>query len=501
MKRVLSIAVAAALSAGCTHMPARTVVGDDHPGTVTTSIERIAKDKAERRAAAAATVELHPEDRFMIGFVELHDQGGFYNESQFHAVQEAVEAALFAGGRARPAIVVGFVHGWRHNAAVCDRDVNCFREVLRGLAIYEAARAAACARHFPAGTPYCEQRQIVGVMLGWRGAPLRRGPLERLNVLSFYSRKNAAHTIGQAGNVASVVGWLNRLDQRLAQAEPPANGGKPSVSRLILAGHSFGGAMLFSSVDGVLHAQIADQRFLNGLEPVECDQFRPAGVGDLIVLLNPAFEALRYDSIDAATRTLTGCTRPRSALVTLASRTDRYNGFWFRVGRTLSTAFDRFEVSAQRREARQSLGHYEPQQTHRLEPNPSAAAVSGEDDTVFGASPSAEKGEKPNPCLCRNRADEAKMKALADSVYGDGPRRNGREVNLYAQMATPAASCDTPSCLTAIERNEDHNPFKVVTVDRAIIDGHSDIYNPQLLDFLVRSVAAADAPRPQPAQR
>src|SRR5687768_81677 len=147
--------VAILLSGACTHLPARTERDQKQPRTIATSIDRITDDAVHRGEVAASTLELHegddpasPDDDFAVGFVEFDDQGWFHNEAQFATVKREVEALLLPqGGPSHPAILVGFIHGWRHSAAVCDRDVTCFREVLRGLSVYEAERAAICAKY------------------------------------------------------------------------------------------------------------------------------------------------------------------------------------------------------------------------------------------------------------------------------------------------------------------------------------------------------------------
>jgi hypothetical protein len=490
MNRILCSTAVLVLLASCTTVPVRTQRCDasietnkcaDYARTEKTSIKEINENDQERAAVEAATFEDHEDAGFKIGFVEFDDQGWFHNHEQFEAVKDKVEKALGVDGdESTPAILVAFTHGWRHTAAACDRDVVCFREVLRGLAVYEEERARLCGNR---ENPNCAKRMVIGVMTGWRGAPIGEdtGPLENLNVLSFYSRKRTAHLIGQSGYVSTVVGWLNQLHRRL-----PAN------SRLVLAGHSFGGAMLFSSVAGVLNQQVAEARYRPGRPDLfDCDSFDPAGIGDLVVLLNPAFEALRYDSIHDRSRDLVNCKPRRTLMLTLASETDRYNSIAFTLGRTLGTLFQRFPAPKQRSQSRRAVGHHDDFQTHTLTRNPTAAY---RESALFT---DGERGKDREPCRCPYRVNEEAMRQLARDVATGG----GAESALAAHGFSDDGTCTAPSCLKVLPGKQMHNPFKVVQVDSAIINGHSDIYNPRILDFLVRSVSSAADPRITPAPR
>lgn len=480
MFRLISGAALLLLFVSCTTIPARTVPCDasveanncqQYARDIESSVERLATEPAHRKEVEKATFEYHPKDGFMVGFVEFDDQGWIFNHEQLEAVQRHIENAVKVNDPpARPAIIVSFTHGWRHTAAACDRDAVCFREVLRGLAVYETERARLCsekaARNQRTSDPLCVRRDVIGVMTGWRGAPIgqRAGLLENLNVASFYSRKRTAHLIGQSGYVSTLVGWLNQLDDRL-----------PENSRLILAGHSFGGAMLFSSVAGVLNQQVAEARYQPGRRLTDCNTFDPEGVGDLVVLLNPAFEALRYSSIDDRTNDLKDCRPRRTVMLTLASETDRYNGFWFSVGRGLATLFQRFPSPKQRSQAVRAVGHFEDFRTHQLAENRSTI----ETRSLF-------REEDAGPCKCKNRVDEEAMKALAADVAENAVEAYG--------TAAQGGRCKAPSCLEEIEGKERHNAFKVVAVDDYVINGHSDIYNWRILDFLVRAVSSAADP-------
>src|SRR5262249_22226914 len=142
-------------------------------------------------------------------------------------------------------LAIVFVHGWKHNAHESDDNVDHFREAL--LRLSETEYALSQAQHQPA-------RRIVGIYLGWRGESISLPVIENL---TFWDRKNTAHKVGH-GEVTEV---LNRIDQ-LRQVKDAQSPGGSSRSRLIVVGHSFGGAVVFSALE-----QILEERFVRTAGP------------------------------------------------------------------------------------------------------------------------------------------------------------------------------------------------------------------------------------------
>src|SRR5439155_472491 len=84
-----------------------------------TSLEKL-RDPAEQRRVSEATLEYHPN--FTLGFIEFSDEGLAWQRAQRAAVLKMIqtETTTHSG-----AIIVTFVHGWKHNATVCDDNVAC----------------------------------------------------------------------------------------------------------------------------------------------------------------------------------------------------------------------------------------------------------------------------------------------------------------------------------------------------------------------------------------
>ena len=99
------------------------------------------------------------EPGYLLGFVELDDQGQFFDRKQMDTVVTAVTTEAARPGR--DILNVIFVHGWKHSAAPKDGNIETFRAALQRLA--KAEQAVSHATGVPA-------RRVVGVYVGWRGA-------------------------------------------------------------------------------------------------------------------------------------------------------------------------------------------------------------------------------------------------------------------------------------------------------------------------------------------
>jgi Alpha/beta hydrolase family len=246
---------------------------------------------------------------FSMNFVEIDEQGMLADRAQ-------AEAALAHAARPEPdgSYVVVFVHGWHHNASSGDSNVNGFYDAM-----------ALVSRWNP-------QRQVKGIYIGWRGNSV---PVPLLRYLTFWERKSTSDEVGRG----SLLEFLLRLER----------GVKPDNSdhnRLVVVGHSFGASVTFNAL-----AHLTMQRFLDGVYASgPGPRFR--GYGDLVVLINPAIEAMRFMPLQSAmhhyARPLpdgrpplldySGETRP--AVVILSSEGDWATHIAFPTARFFSTALE-----------------------------------------------------------------------------------------------------------------------------------------------------------------
>src|SRR6185312_1632933 len=206
--------------------------------------------------------------------------------------------------------------------------------------------------------------------------------------LTFWDRKNTAHMVGH-GQVTEVLQRLEMLRQQRIAHDPNTR------SRLIVVGHSFGGAVVFSALE-----QILESRFVLSAGTPEHPAGPAQGFGNLVVLINPAFEAQLYAPLaDIATEMKTYAPSQLPVLAILTSEADWATGIAFPMGRWFSTWFEKQRLMErdnpvtgsperidEHRADVDAVGHFEPYRTHTLTAVPATSAVATTGNTPQAAS-------------------------------------------------------------------------------------------------------------------
>lgn len=399
-------------------------------------------------------------------FVEFDDFGNLMNRAQLQATLQAAEATAKAQGS-----VLLYVHGWHNDAAPGSHDVLGFQRLVD-----RTARADRELR-----PDHAAQGRTLGIYVGWRGdAIASRGPTLPLSyLLTFWDRKSAAEAIGHSGGVYDLLSRLSELRRR------------HDGSRLLLQGHSFGAAVLYAALANTLMDQIrmdaagspcaatVDERKLRGADAdvLAC----PAGMAaDLVLLLNPAFEAMRLrPQLDLA-RSLEYKPNLPPRLVVLTTSADWATQTAFPVGRALGTAFDAYADAQSPAENVTAAGHHMPYVTHQL----------------------AALGAQACP------ADA--LPALASLARVTDPRRTALCVPAWAQFPEAQAlllqRCDAPGdCAQVAGRHhirrgaaaEGLVPYRMPLVNirttGEVSRGHNDIRNDTLENFVLQLLTLAIA--------
>lgn len=385
-------------------------------------------DVWQRLDSSGNDATAHPARPVYLGFAEFDDQGALYRPE----LKDELMTRIRALAQTHPLLLVVFAHGWKHNASASDLNVVEFAGFLRRIATVDEQ---AC------GTQPCMNRRVVGVYLGWRGLS---SSVEPFKELSFWTRKNRAQRVGTDGAM-EVLADLKKI-----------NAGNEH-GRFILVGHSFGGALVYTAIQQQL---MRDTAFLKSGSVAR-------EAADLIVLVNPAFEASRFHALHRRAGNMVHSRTQRPILAVFTSRNDTATRTAFPIGRSLNTLFQHHTSDEQRRENRTALGHYEPFQTHDLN---LTVATPGDKTKPLRLGEYVEYG-----CAWQN------FQSGTTDVWSLGDLELSRR----------------PAMRTDAQRR---NPYLNVSVDPGVIGGHSAIWGDHFSQFLYRFVAVQSW-RPRECER
>ena len=380
---------------------------------------------------------------YMLGFIEFDDQGQLWDRDQMKSVVDW----LSSESEKKDLLIVVFVHGWKHNTSPDDDNLKTFRKILRDLSYEEYLLEQANLR-LSSKSVKRSVRQIVGLYLGWRGSSV---PIPVIENLSFWDRKNTAQKIGHGG-VTEVLSRIERITNREITDDK-----QKYDTRLVVIGHSFGGLVLHTAL-----TQILTDRFVNSYSSVVSDT-KVKGFGDLIVLINPAIEAIQFTPISDMTTGRANYNKFQlPILLILTSKNDNATGKAFPFGRFLSTMFSktrdmkRSNAITGKEETISgsvanitSIGHFDPYITHELYPN---------------------HGESQN-----NIDNDSNYQSLLQVSNLDFEWFNDRP---QGQIVLPGITLERYSSSAG------RNPYLNVSVDKNLIKDHNDIYNDHIVNLI-----------------
>jgi hypothetical protein len=462
--RLLLVATALLLS-GCTHLYRTAEATLDCPATT----EGVLYERAAEGCRTAQGEAMHYAGRegsrafaYTIHFIEFDDQGwpyegGAWMDRVLRQVRERIEGRNRPGHGCVPPVdnlnLIIYVHGWKHTAAHDDGNVRNFRKLVRESAVLE-----------------CGLREVVGVYIGWRGRPFETPePVDFLDNLTFWDRKAVAIDVAQG----SLREFFARLDAIVDRANSRVPDGKPV--RMLMVGHSFGGHILLTALGGSVLASLASR--VDDPEPVTPERCRDLGLsreGDMIVLVNPAIEATRFEPLFAVARRWDVPCYKVPILLAVTSTGDWATGKAFPVGRWLSTWFEHYRGGEQRTMDRQALGHSEPLLTHVLgrrgdgEPFDQAPRPFGECESVWRTNrPDIEDAV---------RVEYRNMLDFTQRLQSGVPPEAPRAFCAGAVLVSLAGVDGRPPRWRA--------PLMNHRVTPSLVADHNDIYDPRFVSFL-----------------
>lgn len=462
---------------------------------------------ADRGQVAEACGQLMVERtaKYDLHFAEFDDQGFSYEEhpEHGHAYRQmddfldevrhyADEDNLDVGG----ASVIVFVHGWKHTSRSDDENVKAFRILLSGLSSIEA-------------DTFCG-RKVIGLYVGWRGAGTRLpDPLENL---TFWTRKNAALNVAQ-GSVREALSSLRAVADLnnatwkalVEKARLDRNVDVRSMSnacakrmRLTVVGHSFGGLIVHSALSQAMVRDMAELReaILAGEKAADDRDPILNREGDLIVLINPAIEAARFDPLHRIARKTATVNYHSPLLIAITSTDDQATRIAFPIGRWLRSLFDHHPKGADHERIaslktmgqdsayithtlqtwRQSVANYE---VTRIEPRCEAVT---DQDFSYRLTLEAAMMQEFDGSLRRSRdANQVGVFPRMFCARQDPGKRGPADHQLVLDKATSTTNLNSP--------------VWNVRTSHPIVNDHGDMMNVKLIDFLRQMYAEAANPR------
>jgi hypothetical protein len=283
-------------------------------------------------------------ESYDLAIVEFYDQGICYHREQMKGVADRIKQFEDAN---LDAIIVVFVHGWKHDARSEDDDLQHFMKILEQAARYEQLQAQ---NQSSAKAP----RRVFGIFVGWRGLSLYDGRFHILETITFWTRQAAGRRVAM-GSVRELFGYArsyrkNRLDKN----------GEPTLA---IAGHSFGGMIVFSALA---------QSLIEGAS-TSCAEVVPS-FADLVLLINPAIESVRYLPIKALIDERTRSKPQPPVFVCATAKNDWATGYAFPIGNLPSIIWQSWKGSGEKEARWFTIGHNPSMKTHDLNGEPPSKA-------------------------------------------------------------------------------------------------------------------------------
>lgn len=392
---------------------------------------------ASCRADDCAKNYLHEyrDENFDLAFVEFTERGNVFDRSKLEGVLDHVrQQALSPEG----VTTILFVHGWKHNAGVDDSNVYSFKELLRKTASLANRKS---------------KRRLVGIYVGWRGQSIDAGFLSNI---TYWERKQVAEQVGKGG----VSELLLRLERIL---HDDAN---PNKNLYLTTGHSFGAAIVLSSLNEILLERVASE------QPDSKQEITTRPFGHGVALVNPAIEAneiLQLKELVAGRR----FGRHQSKLLhVISSNADRATEKTFRWGQMLGVGLrwnqDKLDRTFAAKPIRlkeldldtTTVGNFLPFQTGYL------------------------TAAKENPARQQKKLDEPYYAGPPDCVI-EAPDNSWDYVSYV----------NHERCIDPLEHADghiparSHEPLAFIKTDAAFSRGHNDVFNDNVAAYLAAIMA------------
>jgi len=181
--------------------------------------------------------------------------------------------------------------------------------------------------------------------------------------LTFWSRKATAHRVA-SGSVHELFATIAQIqkDMRHHLCKEPFH--------FYTIGHSFGGLIVYEANAPAFALNYGENVIAN--RTTDPRDISAAGLGDQVILLNPALETVRFETLNNLWSEYPNDSFNRPVLIAVSSETDRATGYLFPAGRLLSAVFFERVRWGQWETATHTVGNAVSFQTHRARYKPNA---------------------------------------------------------------------------------------------------------------------------------
>ena len=428
---------------------------------------------------------------FSLGFVEFDDQGEMLDPQELERVLVYIQA------NRNNLVLITYINGWQNNASIDggneiladpqaaaalkafgptpNGDVQKFKQFLALIANTKCVKEA--------------HKHVMGVYLGWRGELFKPEPLHT----GFYpSRHNAATRMGDASDMGMALMAIQEAARGRWITPSPIPDTAPIT---VVMGHSFGGKIMEQALCQWITREYAfvmvtDHKSISAEKDVVLPRF-----ADLVLFMNPASESIYARRLTSLLKPF-GCgfgtapETPSPAFVAVGSETDWANGTAFPLGADVVDATERFSGSYRTYPDKTNQWRYVQSTAPNMPglnngkvtvddkatevkmaqnsnlPPPKADAIS-EALTVFNVNLSQS-----------HIGNDASSQQLNNDQKLDVRLENGDDASIHLFVPDGPGEPNTTR-------------YWILKVDPAIMDGHSDVWNPNAMSLYARLLRLA----------
>ena len=439
-----------------------------------------------------------PHGDYYFASVEFDDRGWFWDRKQMETTLR-----LLYDLPEEEFLIFAYAHGWQHNASACDNNTVCFQRMLERLDF--TLREAAVLESQESGVEYRKPRKVVGVYIGWRG---RSGANKPARLSSFFNRKRAANRVGIGG----VTELLTRLNDFRRYKNPRRDSHK---TQLMIAGHSFGGQVIYKALShSLIERAVAMEGDLD--EGVDYHYKTANSFGDMVILVNPAFEGSAYEALQFAATNRCYPEKQRPSLMIVTSTADLATGLTFPIGRAVSNGFSPTVDRDQKKTVLHTVGHLprytshvlelrnpptekEPMKSDRKKQSCDCPYLLPIDDRVRGRDLKFYTAKQEVLDLRQAEAGKAEDERLIHEMplMDEYDLANDEDMSQFRQSAVTSLDDfavssygeSTQGGEMVLRRTGEYAanyPYLVVQTDKTFIPSHSAVYGERFTDFLRR---------------